>query len=62
MAPAPPTVSLIRVTETDLPRLCELVNDPAIARCLDQSRSRSRLKTNPEKSVIDFHFKIDKRF
>jgi len=26
------------------------------------SRSRSRSKTNPEKSVIDFHFKIDPRF
>jgi len=27
-----------------------------------QSRSRSRSKTVPEKSVIDFHFKIDQRF
>jgi RimJ/RimL family protein N-acetyltransferase len=35
MAPAPPTVSFTPVTETDLPRLCELVNDPAIARFLD---------------------------
>ena len=27
-----------------------------------QSRSRSRSKTVPEKSVTDFHFKIDQRF
>jgi len=27
-----------------------------------QSQSRSRLKTNPEKSVIDFDLEIDQRF
>jgi RimJ/RimL family protein N-acetyltransferase len=35
MAPVPPTISFTLVTEPDLPRLCELVNDPAISRFLD---------------------------
>lgn len=35
MPPAPPAVAFTPVTETDLPRLCELVSDSAIARFLD---------------------------
>jgi RimJ/RimL family protein N-acetyltransferase len=35
MAPGYPTIIFTPVTETDLPRLCELVNDPSIGRFLD---------------------------
>jgi len=37
MPSSPPPVTFTPVTEADIHRLCELVNDPAIARFLDHS-------------------------